>query len=227
MSRSDGFGLRLLRGVLAPLVAWLLRALASTWRAEFRGDQDPFRPGASRPLLYGCWHENALLTAGLYRDRGVHVAVSRSRDGGHIVAVLDRLGFGSPSRGSSSRGGSSALRTALRQLEDGGVVALLVDGPKGPAHVSKSGVISAARMGGVPVLPTAFATRPAYRFASWDRMLLPLPFARVIVHYDEPLPVPRDASDEQIEALRSALDQRLRTRTAELYRELERDSAPA
>ena len=42
----------------------------------------------------------------------------------------------------------------------------------------------------------------------------------MIVHYDDPLPVPRDASDEQIEALRAALDQRLRTRTAELYQEL-------
>jgi lysophospholipid acyltransferase (LPLAT)-like uncharacterized protein len=99
-------------------------------------------------------------------------------------------------------------------------VVLLVDGPKGPAYVAKSGVISAARMGGVPVLPTAFASRPSYRFASWDRMVLPLPFARVIVHYDEPLAVPRDASDEQIETLRAALDQRLRTRTAELYEEL-------
>jgi lysophospholipid acyltransferase (LPLAT)-like uncharacterized protein len=211
---------RWLRAMLAPLVAWLLRAIASTWRVEIRGAHDPFRPDAPRPLLYGLWHENALLTAGAYRDRGVHVAVSRSRDGGHIVAVLDRLGFGTPSRGSSSRGGSSALRTALRQLGDGGIVALLVDGPRGPAHVAKSGVISAARMAGVPVLPAAFAARPCHRFGSWDRMLLPLPFARVLVHYDEPLPVPRDASDEQIEALRSALDQHLRTRTAELYKEL-------
>jgi lysophospholipid acyltransferase (LPLAT)-like uncharacterized protein len=219
-TREEPRSVRVLRALLAPLVAGLLRLVASTWRVEFRGAHDPFLPGAPRPLLYGLWHENALLTAGAYRDRGVHVAVSRSRDGGHIVAVLDRLGFGTPSRGSSSRGGSSALRMAVRQLGEGGIVALLVDGPRGPAHVAKSGVISAARMGGVPVLPTAFAARPCYRFASWDRMLLPLPFARVIVYYDEPLPVPRDASDEQIEALRAALDQRLRTRTAELYQEL-------
>ena len=72
---------RWLRALVAPLVAGLLRAFAATWRVEIRGTQNPFRPRAPRPLLYGLWHENALLTAGVYRDRGVHVAVSRSRDG--------------------------------------------------------------------------------------------------------------------------------------------------
>jgi lysophospholipid acyltransferase (LPLAT)-like uncharacterized protein len=218
--RAEPRSVRLLRALLAPLVAWLLRAVACTWRVEIRGAHAPFRPGAPRPLLAALWHENALLAAGLYRDQGIHVAVSRSRDGAHIVAVLDRMGFGAPSRGSSSRGGSSALRTALRQLEAGDVVALLVDGPRGPARIAKSGVISAARMAGVPVLPSSHAARPCLRFGSWDRMRLPLPFARVLVHYDEPLPVPRDASDDQIEALRSALQQRLRIRTAELDAEL-------
>jgi lysophospholipid acyltransferase (LPLAT)-like uncharacterized protein len=220
MSRSDSIGIRLLRGVLAPLVAWLLRAVARTWRVEHRGEHDPFVPGAARPVLAALWHENALLTAALYRDRGVCVAVSRSRDGGHIVAVLDRLGFGASSRGSSSRGGTSALRTALRQLEAREIVALLVDGPRGPAWVAKSGAISAARLSGVPVLPASFAARPCFRFRSWDRMRLPLPFARVVVHYDEPIAAPKDASDEQIEALRSQLDERLRTRSVALDAEL-------
>src|SRR5262249_22491704 len=68
---------RWLRALLARPAAWLLRALAWTWRVEIRGD-DPFAPGAARPVLAALWHESALCAAGLYRDLGVHVAVSRS-----------------------------------------------------------------------------------------------------------------------------------------------------
>jgi hypothetical protein len=188
--------------------AWLLRTFAASWRVELRGC-DPFAPGAARPVLAAIWHTTGLVAAGVYRDRGVHVAVSQSRDGGHIDSVLRSLGFGASPRGSSSRGASRMLLGSLRHLEAGGVVAILVDGPRGPAGVAKSGVISGARLAGVPVLPVVFAARPCLRFASWDRMRLPLPFARVVVQFGTPLEVPRDASDAEIERLRERLEQQL------------------
>jgi lysophospholipid acyltransferase (LPLAT)-like uncharacterized protein len=199
---------RLVRALLARPAAWLLRVLASTWRVEIRGG-DPFAPGAARPVLAALWHESALCAAGLYRDHGVHVAVSRSRDGEHIAAVLAKLGFGESMRGSSSRGGAEALRGVLRALDDGAVVAVLVDGPRGPAHVAKSGIVAAARLAGVPILPVGISARPCLRFASWDRMKLPLPFAHVCLRYDEPIAVASEASDADAEATRAALEARL------------------
>jgi len=199
---------RWMRALLARPAAWLLRALASTWRVEIRGD-DPFAPGAARPVLAALWHESALCAAGLYRDHGVHVAVSRSRDGEHIAAVLAKLGFGESLRGSSSRGGAEALRGVLRALDDGAVVAVLVDGPRGPAHVAKSGVVAAAKLAGVPILPVMIAARPCLRFASWDRMKLPLPFARVCLDYADRMRVAREASDAEVEATRAELEARL------------------
>ena len=196
------------RALLARPAAWLLRALASTWRVEIRGD-DPFAPGAARPVLAALWHEGALCAAGLYRDHGVHVAVSRSRDGEHIAAVLAKLGFGESLRGSSSRGGAEALRGVLRALDDGAVVAVLVDGPRGPAHVAKSGIVAAAKLAGVPILPVGIAARPCVRFASWDRMKLPLPFARVRLQYADRIDVAREASEAEVEATRAALESRL------------------
>jgi lysophospholipid acyltransferase (LPLAT)-like uncharacterized protein len=219
LSRAEPHAVRALRALWARPAAWLLRALAATWRVEVRGD-DPFAPGAARPVLGALWHQGALIAAGVFRDRGVHVAVSLSRDGGHIAAVLHALGFGESLRGSSSRAAAQALLGAVRQLGGGSVVALLVDGPRGPALVAKSGVVAAARLAGTPVLPVALAASPCVRFASWDRMRLPLPFARVLLHYGEPLPVPADASDAEVEALRGRLEERLRTLSQRLDAEL-------
>jgi lysophospholipid acyltransferase (LPLAT)-like uncharacterized protein len=205
--RRESTRTRALRALWVPLAGWLLRALAATWRVEVRGE-DPFAAPA-RPLLFALWHESALCAAGTHSDRGVHVAVSQSRDGEHIAAVLARLGFGESPRGSSSRGGAEALRAVLRLLRAGGAVAILVDGPRGPARVAKAGIVAAARLARVPILPVTITARPSLRFASWDRMRLPLPFARVIVHYSEPLSIARDLSETEAEAARRELEARL------------------
>jgi hypothetical protein len=208
--RAESLATRALRALWVRPAAWLLRLLAATWRIEVRGRaHDPFAPGAARPVLAALWHEAALCAAGLYRDRGVHVAVSRSRDGEHIAAVLARLGFGDSPRGSSSRGGSEALRAALRDLREGGIVAVLVDGPRGPAHIAKAGIVAAARLARVPILPVRVDAQPCLRFASWDRMRLPLPFARMVIEYSEPLAVARDATEEEAESARRELEARL------------------
>ena len=200
----------MLRALWVRPAAWLLRLLAATWRVEIRNpEHDPFAPGAARPVLAALWHEGALCAAGLYRDRGIHVAVSQSRDGEHIAAVLAKLGFGDSARGSSSRGGARAARGVLRALRRGEIVAVLVDGPRGPAHVAKEGFVAVACVARVPILPVRIEARPCLRFASWDRMCLPLPFARLVVGFSAPLSVARDASNDEVEAVRSELDARL------------------
>jgi lysophospholipid acyltransferase (LPLAT)-like uncharacterized protein len=210
--RNESRRQRRLRAVLAPVVAWALRALGASWRVEFRGD-DPFVPpeGESerRPFLAALWHEDVIAAATVFRDTGVQVPVSLSRDGSHITAVMRRLGLGDPPRGSSSRSGSAALRGVVRAVRETGLVAMLVDGPRGPARQPKPGIVAAARLSGEPILPVALEARPCLRFGSWDRTKLPLPFARVVVGYGERLSVGRDVSGSDQEVLLDELQQRL------------------
>lgn len=199
--------------VLAPLAAWLIRALAVTWRVRFEGP-DPF---VDLPPVGAIWHCNLFVVAGVFRDSGFTVPVSRSQDGDLIVAVMLRLGLAPPPRGSSKRGGASALRGLVRMARDEGrVVAILTDGPTGPAGVSKPGVIQLGRLAQRPIVPVAFAARPGMRFGSWDRILLPLPFARVVCRFGEPLLAARSAGSQEIEALRAELDVRLGAMTEAL-----------
>ena len=88
-------------------------------------------------------------------------------------------------------------------------LSLQTDGPRGPARVSKPGIVALARLSGVAITPVAFSVRPCLRFRSWDRTLLPLPFARIVCHYGAPIEVPSDADEEMEEALRRRLDEQL------------------
>jgi lysophospholipid acyltransferase (LPLAT)-like uncharacterized protein len=186
--------------------ALLIRALGSTWRVTTEGP-DPFGP-RERPLVGALWHQGLLVAAYRWRGLGLAVPVSQSRDGELIAGVLGQLGFAESPRGSSSRGGTSVLRTMIRLNRAGTTIAVLPDGPRGPARQMKRGIIAVATATGADVVPVGVAARRAYRFNSWDRTLLPLPFTRVHCVYGPPIAVPMRTEDvEPLEAeLSAALD---------------------
>jgi len=193
-----------------------LRALAATWRVRFEGP-DPLAASQRVACLAAVWHRNILIGAGTYRDLGLTVAISRSRDGDLVSSVVERLGWAPPPRGSSSRGASAVFLELLRSLRAGAIVVMLCDGPRGPARHSKSGVVHLARSSGVPIIPLGFFAQPCTRFSSWDETLLPWPFARVVVRYGDPIAVPADANDDAVEVIRQQLDDVLNRLTDDLW----------
>ena len=216
---ADRLRTRLIRSVFAPIVAGVIRLLGASWRVEYRGN-DPFALPELPSRLGAIWHRGILIAAGIYHDSNMTVPVSLSRDGEHVVAVMTRLGIAPPPRGSSSRGGTGMLKGMIRLVSSGQIVVVMPDGPRGPAQVSKPGVISVARRSGNPIQAAALSGAPCIRFRSWDRLLLPLPFARVIVWYADPIAVESDASRERREELRRQLDATLRGMTDALDEEL-------
>lgn len=216
---ADSAFQRIGRAVVAAVAATMIRAIGATWRVRVEGP-DPFAR-AERPALGALWHRSVFAAAYQFRDRNAVVIVSRSRDGDWIEALLSRLGYAPSPRGSSSRGGAGALRQQIRIAQETGVGALLCDGPRGPAGVAKPGVLLLARACQAPLWPVAFAARPALRLGSWDRMLLPLPFARVLCAYGAPIVVPRHARADELEAFRVQLDEALHRLTRDLDQRLE------
>jgi lysophospholipid acyltransferase (LPLAT)-like uncharacterized protein len=175
--------------------AALIRCLGATWRISTEGP-DPFQRAG--PLVGALWHQGLLVAAYRWRGRGVAVPVSQSRDGELIAAVLRRLGFAESPRGSSSRGASALLRSMIRASRAGSPVAVLPDGPRGPARTAKPGVLALASAAGAALVPVGVAARPCLHFGSWDRALLPLPFARVRCVYGTPLFVPKRTGDLEV-----------------------------
>jgi len=200
--------------------ALLIRALGRSWRITTEGP-DPFEQ--PERVVGALWHQGLLVAAYRWRGRGVAVPVSQSRDGDLIDGVLRRLGFAESPRGSSSRGASALLRALVRLTRQGTVVAVLPDGPRGPAREAKPGVLALAGMTGAGLVPLGIAARPCLRFGSWDRTLLPLPFARVHCVYGTPLRVPKRTED--LEARKRQLEASLDRVTEAAERGLDGSSA--
>lgn len=209
--------LRLPRGVaervLGRVAAIAIRLLGKTWRVE--GPAVPVKP-----LVGALWHAGFLVAAYLFRDEDIAIVVSRSRDGDLIDATLRPLGYAESLRGSSSRGGTAALRQGIRRLRGGGRIAVLLDGPKGPARVAKAGVLHLAHAADAPLLPVAIVAKPAHHFASWDGTALPFPFARVRYALGEPLRLPKELTDESVTRTLRELEARIAGLEAELGTEL-------
>ncbi|HEY8375985.1 MAG TPA: lysophospholipid acyltransferase family protein [Nannocystis sp.] len=188
---------------------WVLDALFRTATFDVIGEENyaPLRDRGT-PCFMVIWH-GRLLPAGYYhRGRGMVGLISRSQDGEYIARVLRRWGYDAV-RGSSSRGGMPALREIVRLARSGRTIAITPDGPRGPRQKLKPGVLAAARATGLPMVPVAAGADRAWWFESWDRFLVPKPFARIRVAYGPPLEVPRDAGPEEIEAIGRRLEAEL------------------
>ncbi|MGE0143998.1 MAG: lysophospholipid acyltransferase family protein [Planctomycetota bacterium] len=190
------------------LAPWLVRALAKSWRIEWRGREDYSELRRRGPVILVLWHGRMLMGAATHRGHGYSVLVSPSGDGEIAVRVLARLDFRA-FRGSASRGGARALRELAGEVVAGRSVGLTPDGPRGPRHAFNAGAAWLARATGAPIVAVAFATDRARRLRSWDRFTIPKFRARVRVEYLAPVRVPPTASDAELERCSASLRDRL------------------
>jgi len=173
----------------------LIGALGLTGRHRVIGGEHLEACRREGGLIYAFWHGDLLPLVYCKRGQGIVVLVSLGRDGEYIARVIHRLGFATV-RGSSSRGGFRSLVELVRLGRAGRELAFSPDGPRGPRARVQPGVLIVAQRTGLPILPLAAATRPCKRLATWDRFVIPLPFARTVVAYGPPIRIPPDESPE-------------------------------
>lgn len=205
LRRVSSIGLR--TRLLPRLLAWAVRMLAATWRVSCADPGVLHRTLEQGPVVAAFFHEHQLPLVALHRGLGFSGMASRSADGELLAGVIAHLGYGVV-RGSTSRGGVRAALSALRTtLAEGGSIALAVDGPRGPRRAVQPGAAALASWSGRPLVILSVVARPAWRASSWDRFLLPLPFARVELRYDllEPPAAGRSARALATELLQSRM----------------------
>jgi lysophospholipid acyltransferase (LPLAT)-like uncharacterized protein len=193
---------------LVPLVGYLyIRFLRRTMRIEYRNAEVLERARASSgAYILAFWHSRFVMMPYVYPEARIVVLVSRHRDAQRLARILHRFGLETVD-GSSTRGGVAGMRAILRKIRDGYDVGITPDGPKGPRRIAKPGVVTVAKLSGLPVVPVAFSASPGWRLRSWDRTLLPRPFGRGVFLYGEPIPVPRDLDGAGEERVRAEIEQ--------------------
>ncbi len=135
--------------------------------------------------------------------------ISQSQDGDIIARVARQQGW-YPVRGSSSRDGGKALKEVIERLCHSRLAAHIVDGPRGPAGIVKAGAISIARAAEAAVVPFYTAADRVWYFKSWDRFMLPKPFARVTLRFGEMMHFPADKEARLFESQRAELERIMR-----------------
>jgi len=217
-------GKRLMRsgpvqGVLAWLAAQYIRLLFLTtqWTVICPPSTEHCLSDG-KPFIACFWHGRMIvMRAALPRGTTMHVLISEHRDGQLISRAVANLGVATVA-GSSRRGGASALRSMYRLLARGQSLGITPDGPRGPRMRAKAGAIKAAQLSGVPILPVSGSVGRRRVLQSWDRFCLALPFSRGVIHWGEPIEVPRDADEAEVERLRLLLEDCLNALTAEADR---------
>ncbi len=175
----------------------LLYLLACTWRLDVIGNQNVLAMRrAGRPLLFAVWHAHLLPPLWHRRQEDITLLVSGHRDGERLASAARRWGY-RVTHGSTTRGGAGGLRRLVRTLRTGSDAAVTPDGPQGPARVAKPGAIAAARHSGAAIVPVGVIASRSWCASSWDRFLVPKPFARVRVVYGPPVGVPRGTALEE------------------------------
>lgn len=200
---------RLKAGVIAAIASPVIGALGRTHRWVEDGAEHLAAVEASgRQPILALWHGRILPATLYFRDRGVVAMTSQNFDGEWIARLMRRFGYAA-ARGSTSRGAARALVQMRRDLAGGRPVAFTVDGPRGPARVAQPGAVWLAGATGQPIVPFHIAASRAWTARSWDGSMVPRPGATLAIAIGAPMDVPRDPSEQEIEAGRAHLEHAL------------------
>lgn len=186
----------------ADAIALYVRFVHATSRWETRGIEYPqpfWRDG--KPFIGAFWHGRLLMMPLAWTTtHPMHVLISQHRDGELIARAMDPFGIGavrgsSAKQGKADKGGTTALRSILQVLKRGQYVTVTPDGPRGPRMRASTGIVAAARLARVPIIPTTYGVARRRLAASWDRFLIPWPFNRGIYIWGEPIDVHSDETE--------------------------------
>jgi len=197
-----------------PLIAGFIRMLALTLRYRLEDPEGILARDPNQPRIWAFWHNRILMMPYLYErfcpGRRMLMMVSRSRDGEFITRIMNRFGIDG-ARGSSSRGGSDALREILRELDrpQARDIGITPDGPRGPRAKVQDGVLGLAANSGRPIYPVTARYSRHWELPSWDRFQIPQPGAVCRVIIGPAVAAPKNLEPSELDRVRGELERTL------------------
>ena len=204
---------KILRAIGPQLLFLMGRAAWATMQLEVFGSENLAQAYEKHgQIICAFWHNRTLLLPFIYRYEMnlTHLVamVSRSRDGQFLADFLHRFGFRSI-RGSTSTGGLETLVQATRIVRQGYDIAIAPDGPRGPCQQVQPGIIKLAQMTSLPIVPVSYQVSIRRELHSWDRFIVPSPFAKVAFEIAPAITVARRSRQKGLEQARQRLQAQL------------------
>lgn len=203
---------------LAPYIYKLIsKLLFPSCRIEVRGQENLEQfSRVGQPVIAAFWHHGLFYITALDCSLPWVGMVSASGDGEYIARILESLGFETV-RGSRNKRGLAALKGLIAAVLRGRNASIVADGSQGPPLIAQAGAVLLASKTGAPIVPVGWGADRYIAFNSWDRTVLPKPFAKVVVKIEEPLMVPPGLKSAGLEEYRLKLENQLKENYAEVW----------
>jgi lysophospholipid acyltransferase (LPLAT)-like uncharacterized protein len=217
----------MIRARILSFIGWTLISLwGRTANILFGNREIPERLQAEgKGLIFAFWHGDLFLLTQSQWGSSVIIPASESRDGEIMARLLNRFGY-RVVRGSSKRKGARAAIGLIDGLRSGLLPGIAVDGPRGPLHEVKEGVVYLAGRLKVPIVPVAASAKRYWTLEqSWDKLIVPAPMTDAIILYGEPITVNGTSEDEirlkrkELERVMLQLTQEAETRVGARHNE--------
>lgn len=212
-----------IKNILIPLIVWVIyKVLYFTWKIEII--EPPSMKEAlskKKPIILSHWHGDELALIHVIPRYRIATMVSTSKDG-EMMNFFIRLLGGTTSRGSSTRGGVSALKGLIRLMHSGYNTSMAVDGPKGPIYKVKPGVFELSKITQSPIYWAGVYVDKKLTFRkSWNQAILPKPFAKIYIHWFGPMECVAKTADPKSTELSTILENNLNAAKHQLSKNFE------
>lgn len=161
--------------------------------------------------IFALWHAHQCGVFSCNLGKKTCIMVSSSKDGEIISRAANAMGVETV-RGSKTRGGAKASLELIKKIKEEDMNgALTIDGPKGPNRIVKKGIIEIAKMANVPIVPAVWWSKQKtfLKFNSWDNFRFPLIGTKLVMLFGEPIYVPNNPTDEEVEKIRKEVEDSL------------------
>lgn len=156
------------------------------------------------PCIFACLHRDILGAILYVRPARPYLLVSGSDDGKILVRTLGPDDYRYV-RGATGENGGRALVGLRKVLDAGHSIGLALDGPKGPFGRIQPGGLQLARLTGAPLVPLRPIFSPRLVLDTWDRTVVPWPFARFRVEVGPVMKIPAEAGEEDLQREQASL----------------------
>ncbi len=213
--------------MLAMVLAAYMNLVKNTtkWRVEGTEKIEPIWH-EGHGVIAALWHGRILMSMRAWsmqhppNKQTPCFVISRSNDGNFIARIIETFGAqtiqGSardPNKPGKNKGGLSAFRKMIAHIKANGCLAITPDGPRGPRHTANLGAVQLAAKTGAPIMCMGWSTTRGIFISSWDKLYIPLPFARGVIVWGGPIFVPKNADKAILEAKRAELQHMLQAIT--------------
>lgn len=163
------------------------------------------------PSIFVYWHNLVLMSPGATHKKISHYGLFSPSKDGTVLSYAAKPFKIFPIWGSSNKQGKKGFKAVLDKLEEGKIVAITPDGPRGPKYKVKGGCIRAASLSGCPIIPYAVYVKRCYIFNSWDNLMFPYPFNKLVFMWGEPIFIPENVTSNQdkIDEYKQLIEQEL------------------